>query len=241
MKTSFSLTRWSSWVRCCRLRGSLWDCSYATVVGVAGNSARTYRWVFSLSPSLLAATSRNHYGSKSENMLCSYGNEHMGSQHHLIDLRQTALAYKKDVHYFPALEAVLLTPSPKSIHINERCWLCIIILNDLTSPLLRRPYSCFRLASKLILCSSVCWKACRTRQYSISRLTIGEKGCSRPMGLDSLMEEDILAVVSITNSASSSESPGGSLAMSAPSNMEEWRLMDLLLVLVLVPISEDQW
>ena len=37
-----------------------------------------------------------------------------------------------------------------------------------TSPLLRRPYSCFRICSNCSCCSSVCLKALRTRLHSIS-------------------------------------------------------------------------
>lgn len=110
----------------------------------------------------------------------------------------------------------------------------------LTSPLLRRPYSLFKLLSKFTCCSSVCLKARLTRQYNISRFTIGVKGCSLPVGLDSL-PEDVLFGISFTSSASSSESPGGSLASaeeSVPSDMKEWRLMDLLLLLLLLPIRQ---
>lgn len=116
---------------------------------------------------------------------------------------------------------------------------CLLIhVRLVTSPLLRRPYSLFRLLSKLTCCSSDCLKACRTRLCSISRFTIGEKGSSLPVGLDTL-PDDILVFTSLTSSASSSESPGGSLAREAaldpPEAKVECRLMDLLLVLVLLP------
>ena len=81
-----------------------------------------------------------------------------------------------------------------------------------TSPLLLRPYSCLSICSKLVCCSSVWWKALLTMLLSISLLTMGEKGCSRPRWSVELSSLGCLFAVSWINSSSSSESTAGSLA-----------------------------
>ena len=87
-----------------------------------------------------------------------------------------------------------------------------------TSPLLRRPYSCRSICSKCSCCSSVWWKALRTRLHSISRFTIGEKGCSRSLG--TLVPGFALEEMSLTISSSSSESTADTRAAPSKDNLK---------------------
>lgn len=87
-----------------------------------------------------------------------------------------------------------------------------------TSPLLRRPYSCRSICSKCSCCSSVWWKALRTRLHSISRFTIGEKGCSRSLG--TLVPGFALEEMSLTISSSSSELTADTRAAPSKDNLK---------------------
>ena len=87
-----------------------------------------------------------------------------------------------------------------------------------TSPLLRRPYSCRSICSKCSCCSSVWWKALRTRLHSISRFTIGEKGCSRSLG--TLVPGFALEEMSLTISSSSSEPTADTRAAPSKDNLK---------------------